>query len=120
MYRLCKLIAILQKATEPAFKNVVLIFENNSRSEYIIREDELETFLKASIKLHYSPGLNPHNKKRTAILTSIKIGSLVPTGPFWWSTANLKENNNPGGAKIWEWGKKKELWKDGNFLIPLP
>ncbi len=119
MYRLCKLIAILQKATEPAFKNVILTFEGDLRSEHIIREDELETFLKASIRLHYSPGMNPHNKKRTAVLTSIKIGSLVPTGPFWWSTTNLKENYNPRGAKIWTWEEEKEIWKDGKFLFSL-
>lgn len=117
-FRILKFLPILIRATDPEIKKVTVTFEDKSQSEFLILDSELECFIKANVRLHYKPGKNPHAHGQVTKIISIAVSDLKPTGPYWWSTPNLKDNYNKRGARIWNWGEAKEVWKEGNFLIP--
>ena len=101
------------------FIRVTLHFENRSTSEYIVALGELRKFLKATLQLHYSPGINPHNNRKTCRVVKITVQdirnkNLKPEGIYWWSTPGL--TCNPCGAIIWslpeeENSEQRILWK---------
>lgn len=96
--------------TEPASK-VIIYFEGESRiglhlEQYIPLKD-VGAFLEAAHRLHFRPGINPHNRKVTARLKKIEVFPTTLTvadcnvqGPFWWTTPDLRRNYDPNGALI--------------------
>jgi hypothetical protein len=74
----------------------------NSPTTYIIHHEEVDTFVAATRKLHFNPGVNPHNGGKTTVVWHIEVCAITPTGPFWWTTTDLQNNNDPNGATVYE------------------
>jgi len=56
---------------------------------HLMHKDYVDEFKKASIKLHYSPGVNPHNGNKTAKIDRIEVRALEPQKPYWWARESL-------------------------------
>lgn len=91
---------------------------NSSPSTYVVALSQLRLFKEATLRLHHSPGINPHNKEKTMSLSRMTIRRLCKVreevkadGPFWWSTPNLKENYDHSGAMIFS-GVNDAEWRD--------
>lgn len=65
---------------------------------YLIPEREVAKFVEATKRLHFDPGVNPHNRQQTRKIWKITVARLQLMGPFWWTTPNLQENDDPAGA----------------------
>jgi hypothetical protein len=55
-------------------------------SEYIVHEDHVERFVKATVRLHYAPGINPHAGVRLRVTRKVTVAEFEAQGPFWWTT----------------------------------
>lgn len=85
-------------------------------AEYVVHKDEVDKIVEAQKRLHYSPGINPHNGNKTAEALSIDVCEFTATGPFWWSTPDLQNNKDSAGAivmardyvRVNVWSKDKE------------
>ena len=76
---------------------------------YYILQKDIEKFLQATIALHHSQGKNPHNGRETNKIN--RITSQKPSaGRYWWTTPNLKNNDDPNGALIINFSSEEELW----------
>lgn len=84
-------------------RKVILKFEGGKTSEHLVLEGDVDKFVDASIRLHHDPGVNPHNAKKAARVETICVSRLRASGPFWWSTPDLKKNSDPSGAVIFRW-----------------
>jgi hypothetical protein len=98
-------------------KGCVLVFSSPSKDDvyqveldygdhsktYFVSFENVHKFILASARLHYYPGVNPHNGGQTVRIKEIRINKLQVTGPYWWSAPDLKENFSPGGAVMLEW-----------------
>lgn len=80
---------------------------------HIVSEQELQILIKATVKLHHHPGVNPHIRNaRTSQVAKITVQKLEPSGPYWWSTPNLQEDGDPNGATLWSWNTRTEtVWE---------
>ena len=92
-------------------RKVILYFCGGGCSEHIVKTTDLAKFIEASQRLHYEPGINPHNGKVTARLSCIEVSKLVSGGPYWWSTPSLKENGDPDGVEVFFWVPCFEEWR---------
>lgn len=81
-------------------RKVELAFHGTSPSSYLVLESEVERFVEACKRLHYKPGVNPHNGAQTAKLWKISVGPLEFNGPYWWTVPSLARNDDPDGARI--------------------
>lgn len=102
---------------------VKLVFrEGKTTSEHVhyMHESQVETFIAASVRLHHSPGINPHNGNKTASLWEIKVCSLGDQVSYWWCHPDLKDNYSPQGAKInpaqWAIWRKDRKWAHPSLL----
>lgn len=101
-------------------RNVLLIFTNSpsSPSNFIVHKDEVDRLVEVCIKLHHSPGKNPHNGGDTAKIERIFVEEgLEPKGPYWWSTPDLKKNDDPNGASVFGWTKRTLVFEATNPSI---
>jgi len=108
---------------------ITLYFKNGQKAKYTISSEDVEKFVEACMRLHNYPGINPHNKQKTARLEKITRKDLLTdvknipnrpwsSGPYWWSTPNLQKNHDPSGVKIWRfygqaktsYGEEKDIW----------
>lgn len=68
-----------------------------------MHESQVGTFLAALLKLHYSPGINPHSQLQCAELWEVKLGKLaLDTDSYWWCspTLGVKMENQVPGAQL--------------------
>lgn len=85
---------------------VTLTHHNNGkRSEYqarhMMHESQVEIFVQATIKLHHSPGYNPHNGVKTDNLWEIKVSKVeTEVESYWWCVPDLQNNRDPKGAQL--------------------
>lgn len=64
--------------------------EHSFRAEKLMHESQVETFLAALLKLHYSPGINPHSQLKCSELWEVKLGKLrTETVSYWWCSPSL-------------------------------
>lgn len=92
----------------------------NDVQQNIVHESEVDTFLKATLELHYAPGLNPHNGNKCRIAREITVASFDAAGPFWWTTPGLKDNGDPSGATLLQSdGRSRRLWINPDYLAQL-
>jgi hypothetical protein len=88
-------------------------------TNHIVAEDDLETFLRATLELHFEPGYNPHSGGSTSQAMWITVARLRPRGPFWWSVPGLNGNGDPAGALLWDWDVHPEtVWVRPDFVVP--
>lgn len=101
---------------------VTLYFEGGLKDKYIVREEDLQSFLKTTLELHYDPGINPNSPSGSKAAPVIKITgqSLRPTSSYWWSTPGLGKNDDQKGVVIWHWrGVDEVLWERPRTKSPI-
>lgn len=86
-----------------AITKICLDFVSGHSSEYFVPEQEAAKFIEASKRLHYAPGINPHNNQPTSKIWRIRKIEMAITGPHWWATPELNRNEDPAGARTIEW-----------------
>lgn len=77
-----------------------------------VPENEVDRFVTACIRLHHTPGINPHTGGQARKIWKIVAHDMEVRGPFWWSTPDLQENYDPNGARIVDWTCSRELFVD--------
>jgi hypothetical protein len=81
--------------------SVIVNWEDDSHASiYLVPKVDLKKFVIAQVKLHFEPGVNPHNGNSTKRISSIWFSELELHGPYWWSTPDLGVNYDPAGAKV--------------------
>jgi hypothetical protein len=70
---------------------------------HFVPTSDLAQLVEATVRLHHSPGINPHSGKETRTLWKIVTYRMEIAGPHWWSTPDLGINGNTGGARIVNW-----------------
>lgn len=66
-----------------------------------MHQSQVDTFIEATVRLHHSPGINPHNGAETAKLWEIKVAGLQEdTVSYWWCNPDLKSNGSAQGAQL--------------------
>lgn len=101
-----------RKVSRDGFRRVVIHWKEKAGSdEHIVLAEEAEIMQQACHKLHVDPGVNPHNGNATSPATSITIEPLGDDidprllkayGPYWWSTPDLQDNDDPRGAVVFQ------------------
>lgn len=79
-------------------KIVTLYFEDGSIREHMMHVSQMDAFIAATENLHMHPGTNPHNNRKTKAVETITVAPLELAGPFWWTTPDLMNNDDPAGA----------------------
>ena len=93
--------------------------ENDKPTTYIVAETQLATFMAALLKLHYEPGVNPHNGGKAAEALCITAAKLQTSGPYWRSVPDLQNNGDPNGAIIFDWEMSPTiLWVRPGVELP--
>lgn len=65
---------------------VTVSYETSQPSKYIVPVADLDLFFAATIKLHYAPGVNPHNGNKTTRACRIEARALeVDNDYLWWA-----------------------------------
>lgn len=74
-----------------------------------MHERDVETFIKATLELHWKPGINPHaSGGKLANVWSIEVTKLDGLQAYWWSTPGLgkgvsnshETHERHGGARV--------------------
>lgn len=106
-----------------------LYYKDGGMAEHIIMRNHLERMLEATLQLHWKPGRNPYNNRKTSVARRITIStqreniktgvSAEGQGPYWWSTPGLMDNDDQRGALIFKeppilkWSLKEEIiWEN--------
>ena len=102
----------LKKARPEDLRVVVIKWKDGGKDRRdIVFAEEAEAMRVANSHLHINPGKNPHNGitanpadriEIEPVEPGIAIHRLEPNGPYWWSTPDLQNNNDPRGAVILE------------------
>jgi hypothetical protein len=79
-------------------------------TEHIVHESHVDRFVRATLRLHYAPGINPHAGVRVAVARSITVGKIVAGGPYWWSTPSLQRQDETAGAIIFRGDEECIVW----------
>lgn len=91
---------------------VELHFAGGNIATHMVPTSEVSAFVEASKRLHHSPGINPHSGGQTAKVWKITSRGMRIDGPFWWSTPDLGNNDDPAGARILRWCGTEVLFID--------
>jgi hypothetical protein len=97
-------------------RKVTLNYVKSPPSTYLIPAAEVERFIEASKRLHWRPGVNPHNGNSTARIWQITVAELKFQGPYWWTTLGLQTNGDPAGAHIVDGYLEKSAWIDEEYV----
>lgn len=98
---------------------VSIYFEGvRTPTEHMVLGTEWQKFVYATLRLHYVPGVNPHNNVHTARASRIVIKYLRASGPYWWSTPHLEKSFDPAGASILSWSQSIEIFNRRNNVVP--
>lgn len=125
-----ELYRLSQLQTSPLVK-IRIVYVTQEISEYILMESQITRMFIATFKLHVDPGLNMRSGKRATPAQTILLYRQTQAGlqftsydlggkALWYSTPNLRKDNDPKGAILFdgvqlpstvEWGKEKILWQ---------
>ena len=99
-------------------KEITLWWDGDGgRDRYIVTEEHSQRFLQALLCLHFEPGVNPHTKTRAKRLKMVTYRDLKPRGPFWWTTPDLQNDDDPNGALIWDWEVESHILFDADLSL---
>lgn len=77
-------------------------YKNGKETIYHLHKDDVDKMILSILKLHHTPGLNPHNKK---LDKTQKVKLILLETPceglylsHWWTSPDLLNNHN--GAKV--------------------
>ncbi len=86
-----------------------LFFIDDSMVHRIVHYKDVQKLVQATLSLHYDPGVNPHNGKKTLRLERITLWKLRMTGPYWWSYPYLRVDSGTQGVEIFHWDFVSEV-----------
>ncbi len=75
-------------------RQVRIEFDETTPSVYLMHMSQVATFMEATLKLHHSPGVNPHNQVKTASAKEIWVTRFDRVGQksYWWCAPSLQAN----------------------------
>lgn len=86
------------------FRKIEVYYVGSSPASYLLHVDDIDKFVKATVKLHFKPGINPHQTdkraRKCAKIWKIEVQKLGFKGPYWWTMPNLGCNDETDGARI--------------------
>lgn len=82
---------------------------NHIPTDHLMHQSQVDLFLKATLELHYQPGINPYNKLKTAELWYATVASVRGSNDWWWTKANLGIDKTAQGAAISYW-REERVW----------
>jgi len=96
---------------------VTLYWQNGgANSTHIVPAFEVERLKEATVRLHHTPGVNPANGGETRKVWLITSEPMMFEGPYWWSTPDLGQNDDPAGARLLRGNFDREiLFEDREF-----
>lgn len=62
-----------------------------STSRELVPVTDVPMLIEALIKLHHSPGVNPHSGRRTARLVRVRVGKASLGEGYWWTGPTLQD-----------------------------
>jgi hypothetical protein len=93
-------------------RKVTLHYIGSYPESYLIPTAEVPRFVDASKRLHWKPGENPHNGDDAARIWRITVATLGARGPYWWTTPDLQNNDDPAGARIFDIESEQVVFVD--------
>jgi hypothetical protein len=104
------------KASE--LRRVGLYFKGGDRpAEHFMHQDQVETFLKACLELHYQPGRNPYTGGKTSELWYVVSESISEPTQYWWTTLGLGKTRPALGALVSSFSSNyTRLWTHPDLL----
>lgn len=77
-----------------SLRKVTVTFADNRTSEHVIHKWGLRNLIKAYVRLHHDPGVNPYNGCELQPIIQITAAQVCVDGPYWWATPNLGPNGD--------------------------
>jgi len=102
-------------------RQVVVTFKRQSPGDhprqalYHMHYSQVARFVEATVRLHHTPGINPHTQGKTDRLWRIEVCDFTLTGPFWWTTPDLQNNHDPAGAQLIDIQNSQVAFVDPEF-----
>lgn len=85
-------------------RKVEVYFVGSSPSSYLVHVDDVAKFVEATKRLHFDPGVNPHQTDKRAAkcakIWKIEVQTLGFKGPYWWTMPSLGVGDDRNGARI--------------------
>src|SRR3990172_12901510 len=82
----------------------------NDDKIYFLSTENVDEMIKATIKLHHTPGINPYSGQKTTKLKFMIIEKPKLYGSYWWTSSTLNVNEN--SAKIIDgWIEENVIYK---------
>lgn len=101
-------------------RRVRILFEKSREQEHLVHKDQVATLVAAIVRLHHSPGVNPHAipGKGPARAVCIVAAPFRTFGPTWWSTPSLMPEDVDQGAVLFKADVDSVvLWADPDYAI---
>lgn len=64
-------------------------------SSELVPAGEVDLLVAALVRLHFDPGVNPHNGRPAAKLFQVRVATPSLNGGFWWTGPSLKDDGAP-------------------------
>lgn len=81
-----------------------------STSRELVPVTDVPMLLEALLKLHHSPGLNPHSGRPTARLVRVRVGKASLGEGYWWTGPTLQDDGLK--ARLVRW-TSEVVWDRG-------
>lgn len=88
--------------------------DSDGFANHIVHKDEVDAFVKATVQLHHSPGINPYNGNVCAVAAEIFVSSFEATPPVWWSTPGLG-TERAQGATVFDPQNGQQVWINPDY-----
>lgn len=80
--------------------------------EHYVPTVDVDLLVQASIRLHHTPGINPHTGGAAARIWKITSEDMVLSDPCWWTKPSLNSEDNTKGARSISWHGDTILFLD--------
>jgi hypothetical protein len=81
-----------------------------STSRELVPVTEVPILVEALLKLHHSPGVNPHSGRPTARLVRVRVGKASLGDGYWWTGPTLQDEGLK--ARLVRW-TSEVIWDAG-------
>jgi len=95
---------------------VSLDWKNGGTTEHIVIAAQLDVFIEACKRLHFNPGVNPHNGAETAHIWRLRVAEMRAYGPYWWARPQLGVTPSDGAFTL-HGGISRTVWRDENHEV---
>jgi hypothetical protein len=95
---------------------VQVFFVGSSPSEHLMHESQVPAFVEAQKRLHFDPGVNPANGRKTARIWQILVGRLE-VQKYWWTSPSLEtEDSRTAGVLCARYDDRSCAWVDQTYV----